>query len=269
MRGDDYSETTTDWSGRFMALYAMDEQQNHIVRAGFARSFRSPSVALREHNSSYLQPFGFSLFETDVPEGYEWNNEGTYSLEAGYAGQLSDNFSLNVDTYYQRMEDLAGARSSTNILGVTTSTLQNLCGANSWGAETSLTWQYKAVKLTGWYAYNGFETDEFAPKLRSTFPSQHKAGLSGRYILDNEWIFNANYAFQNGINAFGTVVKDPQTLHRLDLTLSRKFAKGTGEFMVGVSDVLNKTADAVYDSGNMTGLETPGRTFFTRLQFTF
>ncbi len=269
-RLDDYSETTTDWSGRFMALYAMDEQQNHIVRAGFARSFRAPSVGLREHNSSYLQPFGFSLFETDVPEGSELNNERTYSLEAGYAGKLSDNFSVNVDTYYQRMEDLAGVRSVTNpITNVTTSTVDNIDGASSWGAETSLTWQYKAVKLTGWYAYNGFKTDEFAAKTRSTFPSQHKAGLTGRYNLDKDWTLNANYAFQNSIRTYKTTTVDYRTSNRLDLTLSRKFAKSKGELMLGVMDVLNETSAVVTDSGNMTGLETPGRTFFARLQFTF
>jgi iron complex outermembrane receptor protein len=270
LRLDDYSETTTDWSGRFMALYAIDEQQNHIVRAGFARSFRSPSVGLREHSSSYLQaPFIGSMFITEVPDGYELNNEGTYSLEAGYTGQLSDNFSLNVDTYYQRMERLAGVRTSRNMFGVTTSTLGNICGANSWGAETSLTWQYKAVKLTGWYAYNGFETDEFAVITRSTFPSQHKAGLTGRYNLDNDWILNANYAFQNCIRTYKTTAVDCRTSNRLDLTLSRKFARNKGELMFGVMDVLNETSAAVFDSGNMTGLETPGRTFFTRLQIHF
>jgi outer membrane receptor for ferrienterochelin and colicin len=269
LRLDDYSETTTDWSGRFMALYAMDEQQNHIVRAGFARSFRAPSVGIRRASSNYLQaPFIGSIFRTESPDGYELDNEGTYSLEAGYTGQLSDNFSINVDTYYQRMEDLAGARIS-RVGPVTNSKIDNINGASSWGAEPSLTWQYKAVKITGWYAYNGFKTDEFAQLTRSTFPSQHKAGLTGRYNLDNDWIFNANYAFQNSIHTYKTTAVDYHTSNRLDLTLSRKFAKGKGELMFGVMDVLNETSAAVFDSGNMASLETPGRTFFTRLQLHF
>jgi iron complex outermembrane receptor protein len=273
LRLDHYSATTTDWSARMTALYALDEQQNHVVRASFSRAFRSPSVGVRRGSSNYLSltPWGMpgqSMFVTVPPADKQLNNEGTYSFEAGYVGRMTDNLSVNVDAYYQRMERLIGVRAVT-AGAVTTSTFGNINGATSWGAETSLTWQYKIVKISGWYAYNGFKTDEFAQMTRSSEPSQHKAGLSSRWHLDQDWTFNTNYVFQNGINAFGTVVKDPQTLHRLDLTLSRKFAKGKGEFMVGVSDVLNKTADPVYDAGNFTAIETPGRTFFARMQVTF
>jgi outer membrane cobalamin receptor len=271
VRLDHYSATTTDWSGRFMALYALDEQQNHIVRTGFARGFRSPSVVARRSYSEYLQmlPFPGSLFVTQPPTGNTLDNEGTYSLEAGYTGRLSENFTVNVDTYYQRMERLIGVRNSTDGFGVTTSTIDNVNGANSWGAETSLSWQYKTVKLTGWYAYNGFAADEFGQITRALFPSQHKAGLTGRYSLDKDWVLNANYAFQNSIPTYETTVIDLHTVNRLDLTISRKVAQGKGELMFGVMDVLNDTVDPAYDSGTLTALETPGRTFFGRLQINF
>ena len=64
-------------------------------------------------------------------------------------------------------------------------------------------------------------------------------------------------------------MKDPQSFHRLDLTLSRKFAKGMGELMIGVFDVLNETDGPVYESGFLTAMETPGRTFFVRAQYQF
>jgi len=39
--------------------------------------------------------------------------------------------------------------------------------------------------------------------------------------------------------------------------------------MIGISDVLNQTQDPVYDASYFTSYETPGRTFFARLQYRF
>jgi outer membrane receptor protein involved in Fe transport len=268
LRLDNYSATTTDWSSRFTALYALDEQQNHVVRASFARAFRSPDVATRRGSASYLSAGPFDLFVTRPHAGNTLDNEGTYSFEAGYTGRLTENLSLNVDTYYQRMERLIGVRAVT-VGPVTISTFDNVAGANSWGGETSLTWQHKMGKISAWYAYNALVTDEFAQITRSISPSQHKAGLNGRWYLDKDWTFNTNYVFQNAIKMYKAVVEDPHSFNRLDLTLSRKFAEGKGELMVGVSDVLNETTDPVTDTGYLTALETPGRTFFARLQLRF
>lgn len=273
IRLDYYSETTTDWSARLTALYALDEQQNHILRAGFARAFRSPCLAARRMSASYLSaaPWGLPstyMFLTQPPVNGT-DDEGTYSLEAGYTGRLTENLSLNIDTYYQRMERLIGVRNVTDMFGVTTSTIANVAGADSWGAETSLTWRHKAGQITGWYAYNGFATDEFEQVMRALQPAAHKAGLNGRWYLDKDWTFNTNYVFQNSISTYKASLKDPHSFHRLDLTLSRKFARGAGELMIGVSDVLNETDAPVYESGFLTAMETPGRTFFARLQLKF
>ncbi len=263
-RLDHYSATTTDWSARLMALYALDEKQDHVLRVGFARAFRSPNVGLRRTSFSYL-----SGFFTSPATNTDMDNEGTYSLEAGYAGRLAENLSLNIDTYYQRMERLIGYTMA--LVGpASQTTFKNIDGANSYGAETSLTWRHKAGQITGWYAYNGFATDELGQITRSFQPAAHKAGLGGRWILDKDWTFNTNYVFQNSISStYEANLKNPKSFNRLDLTLSRKFAKGTGELMFGVSDVLNETGDPVYDSGFLTALETPGRTFFVRAQYQF
>ena len=68
---------------------------------------------------------------------------------------------------------------------------------------------------------------------------------------------------------YKAVAEDPHSFNRLDLTLSRKFAKGNGELMIGVADILNKTTDPFFDTGYLTANETPGRTFFARLQIKF
>jgi outer membrane receptor protein involved in Fe transport len=269
MRLDNYSETITDWSTRLTALYALDEQQNHILRAGFARSFRSPNLGVQSGTANYLQAPGIgSLFIGKTsPDGLD--NEGIYSFEAGYTGLLNKNLSLDIDGYYQRMDRLIGVRTVADMLGVHTETFGNIDGANAYGMETSLTWQHKMGTVRAWYAYNALVTDEFGQVTRSISPSQQKAGLNGRWYVDKDWTFNTNYAFRSAVKAFGTAAGDLKCSDRLDLTLSRKFAKGKGEFMVGVMDVLNKNTEPVYDSVNITALETPGRTFFARLQIKF
>jgi iron complex outermembrane receptor protein len=265
IRLDYYNETTTDWSGRFTALYALDKEKNHVVRASFARAFRAPNVAIRRGSSSYLS----GLFVIQPAPGKTLDNESTYSLEGGYTGKLTENLSIDVDAYYQRMESLIDVRSVTNIFGITTSTIGNICGANAYGVETALSWQNKTAKVTGWYAYNGLSTDEFGILARSISPSQHKAGITGRLNLDKNWVLNTNYAFQNCIHMFGNLMRDPHSFNRLDLTLSRKIAQGKGELMVGVSDVLNETTHPTYGTGCLTALETPGRTVFARVQLKF
>jgi outer membrane receptor for ferrienterochelin and colicin len=270
VRLDNYSETKTDWSARMTALYALDDKNDHTLRASFARSFRSPSVATRTASSSYLQvPYLGGLFIAEPPADKTLKNEGTYSLEAGYTGRLAESLTLDIDAYYQRMEDLIGVRNSTNMFGVTTSRLQNVNGADSWGGETSLTWRCQAGKISGWYAYNVMKTDESNQLLRALPPSTQKTGLTARWYLDKDWTFNTNYVFQNGIQVRNNSVLDLHNSNQLDLTLSRKIADGKGELMVGVADVLNKTVHAVTDTGSFTGLETPGRTVFARLQLTF
>jgi outer membrane receptor for ferrienterochelin and colicins len=264
MRLDHFSETTTDWSTRLTALYSLDEQQNHILRASFARAFRSPNLMLRNLSYNSLGP-GVTIRPTpDV------RNEGTYALEAGYSGKLSDNLQLNADAYYQRFERLIGPETTFNP-PLIESTFKNIDGANAYGGECSLTWQHKMGMITAWYAYNALVTDQFGQSTRSLPPSEHKTGLSSRWYVDKDWTFNANYVFQNKIQQFDvmTILKDTPSSHRLDLTLSRKFAKGNGELMMGVADVLNKTNDPVFDSGYLTAHETPGRTFFARVQFSF
>ena len=264
-RLDNYSETTTDWSTRLTALYALDDKQDHILRASFARSFRAPSLLLR---NLYLN--GSSGMGISPPEHI--HNEGTYSLEAGYNGKLSDNLQLNVDSYYQRFEGLIGLDVSSGGPGgggPGDISFENIDGANGYGGECSLAYHNTQGKVTAWYAYNGLATDDYGQNTRSFPPAAHKAGLTVRVFLDADWTLNSNYAFQNGIEYSPSIMRSLHTSNRWDLTLSRKFAKSKGEFMVGVSDVLNKTTDPVCDAGYFTAIETPGRMFFARLQITF
>jgi outer membrane receptor protein involved in Fe transport len=102
-------------------------------------------------------------------------------------------------------------------------------------------------------------------------PAQQKMGVTGRLFLPDGWTFNTNYRYTGSTLAsdLDTTLADVEPSSRLDLTISKKFAKGNGEFMIGISDVLNKTNGPNFASGHLTAHETPGRTFFTRVQWQF
>jgi outer membrane cobalamin receptor len=262
-RVDYFSETSTDWSTRLTALYAMDEQQNHILRASFARAFRSPCLILRD---LYFTSFGNVTVFTPATDVH---NEGTYTLEAGYSGRLSDYLQLNVDGYYQRFERLFGLVLTPDPPPppLLYATFTNIDGANAYGGELSLTYCNSKGRLKAWYAYNGLDTDQKDQSTRSFPPAAHKAGLTGRVFLSADWTLNANYAYQNGVEYAPGLLSGLHTYNRLDLTVSRKFNKDKGEFVIGVADVLNETTDTVIEQGHFSGHETPGRMFFARAQF--
>ena len=253
-RLDHFSETTTDYSARVAALYALDKQKNHILRTGFARSFRAPNLMLR-----YLYAARVGMVPPD-----KITNEGSYSLEAGYIGNLSKSLQANVDVYYQRYERLIGSSRT-----MPTASFINLDGATAYGAECSLCWQHKTGKITGWYSYNELETDKYSQGFRAYGPSKHKVGLRSLWHLNKDWVFNTDFSSQSEIEGTGSMVDGLHNVNRLDLSLSHVFAKEKGEIMVGVTDVFNNTSDPVFDEGYFTAHETPGRTFFMRMQFKF
>jgi outer membrane receptor for ferrienterochelin and colicin len=268
-RVDYYSKTSTDWSMRVTALYALDEQEDHVLRAGVSRSFRAAGVMVRDTSLSAVPFMGMSLINLTPPPD-DLDNESTYALEAGYTGNFGDHLTFQANGYYQRMEHLLG--SVIQEVGPVSNTyFANLQGANTYGAECELTYKVRNLQLTGWYAYNEFITDQNDQAIRAYFPARHKVGLRGHYTVDEHWSLNANYIYNDSIhtNASDNPAKGLPVFHRLDLTLARRFADQRGELMVGVTDVLNKTRESVYDVTDLTSYETPGRMFFARLQYRF
>jgi iron complex outermembrane receptor protein len=276
-RIDHFSKTQTDWSARAAALYALDEDKNHILRFAYGRSFRAGSTSLREFNLTGLG----GLFNVHGI-GSELKNENIYSLEAGYTGKFSENLTFSLNTFYQRMERLIGAVNRVDVIWfvpITTSTFVNTGGANMYGVEAELETKInKNSSLSAWYSYNYLDLDHYAQVIRSFNPARHKTGLTYRWFIDKNWVFNLNYSntiISDAIEIFSTgdtqlsPFNKKQTINRLDLTISRKICKGNGELMIGVADVLNKTIPAASDFNNFTGFETPGRMFFGRLQIHF
>ncbi|MCE5186031.1 MAG: TonB-dependent receptor [Planctomycetaceae bacterium] len=264
-RIDRFNKTQTDWSLRSALLYALDSQDEHILRLAFARAYRSAAAIVRESSISSLG----GMFQSS-PSPDEFGNEHTYSIEAGYSGKIGDNCMLRVDGYYQRMDDFLGVE--TQMFGpVSISTFDNYGGADSHGVETELTYEMHPAKISAWYSYNELNTDDPAEVVRAFFPARHKAGIRLLYDFDQFWTGAVNFVYNDVIhlNEAGSPFKEASVFNRLDMTLSRSFAKGSGEWMLGVSDVLNQTEDPVFDINTFARHETPGRTFFTRLQWRF
>jgi iron complex outermembrane receptor protein len=264
-RLDRFNKTQTDWSIRSALLYSLDQQDKHILRLGFARAYRSAATMVRETTMTSL----FGLFQTSPNPG-DFGNEHTYSLEAGYSGKLGDNCMLRIDGYYQRMENFLGASAET-VGPVTFGRFDNFGGADSHGVEGEISYNLKPATISAGYTYNELNTDDSSEIVRAYFPARHKAGLRLLYRFNNVWTGAVNSVYNDTIhtNKADSPFDEAKMFTRLDLTLSRSFAKGKGEWMIGVSDVLDQTQDPVWDITTFTRHETSGRTFFTRLQCKF
>ncbi len=265
LRGDWYSQTQTDWSGRLAGLYALDQDKEHIFRISTAKAFRTPLISLRELEVHHF-PAGGGLYVVNVNPTEDLKNEQTWSVEAGYSGRVVPGLTLFANTYYQRFEHLIGYVVTTDTFGLFQEAPVNLDGADSWGAEIELALEGKAGKLSGWYAYNDFSYSE---SLRSLQPARHKTGVSARWFINDNWTLNGNYKFTDTTQDNPFYQYTYAAFHRLDLTISRKVANGHGELMFGVSDLLNETNDPLFETPNYAAHETPGRTFFARLQLNF
>lgn len=274
LRFDYYSRTQADWSGRIAALYGLDDDKQHMLRFSAAKAFRQPMVALQELTFSRVQVMP-GVFATSFLEAKRLDNEQVYSFEAGYTGRLTESLTLRADAYYQVFDELVGAQTvSTTLIGgvipATVFRIDNIDGARAWGTELELAWRKENWSASAWYAYNGFQEDRDGQQLRAYPPAPHKVGLTARARLPLDATVNANYRYTS------RTPRDPslpeQTArpsHRLDLTLSKVVADGRGEIMLGVTDLLDNTDGAVMGIGALTEHETPGRTFFGRVQFTF
>ncbi len=270
-RLDRYSYSGGDWSGRVALLHALDDAKNHVLRVSAARSFRAPGTPLRELRMQALyNPYlGTTMFNL-VANPKDLINETIYSLEAGYVGHWTEHLMVRVDGYYQRLEHILGSISQTDN-GVTNSTLANLDGANACGGEGELDWSQGPCRFSAWYAYNGLVTDQSDMSIRAYYPARHKAGLRCHLNLPRQWYLQTNYTYNDAIhvNASSSPSGDTGVNQRLDMTLSRSFFDHKLDCMIGVADVLNKTTAPVYDVSYFTSYETPGRSFFARLKYSF
>lgn len=269
-RVDYYTETGFDWSGRISTLLTVDPERAGVLRFSAAKAFRAPARGFTDGRFQTVPlppPAPAGTFLTTLVPADDLDNEETWSLEAGYATSLGEGLQWRADAYYQRYDDLIGSATVASSPPVTVVQLQNIDGAEAWGFETSLALTREAFRLTAWYAYNDASQDRSGQDVRAFFPSEHKAGVTARVEISESLALAANYRYSDATSdrAFGR--KTPVT-HRLDLTLATP-VRGRGELMFGVTDVFDQTEFAAASIGTFVPHDTPGLTFFARLQLQF
>lgn len=267
--GEWYSETDTDWAARLSASYTLDPEGRHTLRAGAAKSYRTPLAALREVSTERL---GGAV---RVFPGSDLRNEQIWSIEGGYSARLTEAATFRLDTYYQDYSEVIGFRSPVSGQYIP----DNLGSAEAYGWESELALRGDFYRISLWYAYNYFAPQDRSEavdpdgEVRAYLPARHKAGATMRFYLPDDWTVNLNYkhsTFTDGTH--GPWGGDVPGFDRLDLTLARPFTLGqaNGELMLGISDLFNDTEQTVSDQGSVAYQhETPGRTFFARLALRF
>ncbi len=269
LRGDWYSGTEADWSGRLTALRSLDPAEARVLRFSTAKAFRAPLAQLRKASSTRV-PLGGDVYLVNLTAQPDLNSEQLYCLEGGYTAKLSKALSLQIDTFYQQFEDLIGYRQTPNPFGQLIITPDNIGGAEAWGGDFELTLDTSWGRFSGWYSYNEFETDQPGQSILTFMPPRHKVGLRFRRTFASGYRVNLNYAYADTTLGSPVVgLSNEDVYHRLDLTVSKSFNRNRGEFMIGVADLLNDTLDPVRESITYTGHEVPGRTFFVSMRLDF
>jgi iron complex outermembrane receptor protein len=269
-RTDWYSEGDVDWSGRISTLYGLDSNMDHILRFSGAKSFRQPVGFIRD-------ALYFSGPEADGYEQYfsvdsNIDSEQAWSLEAGYFWNIQEQVTLKTDLYYMWYENLIGAISE---IGETASgysevvtQVTNTGDAEGFGCEIELNYESGPVLCAVWYAFNDFETEHEYQSIRAFLPAQSKVGFTVRWLIDENWVVNGQYAYSSSMRE-DISDKQVSSSNHMDLTLSRKIVSQNGEVMVGVRDLFTSEYEPLVGLDQTIGAKIPGRTFFARLQYTF
>lgn len=266
-RGDHYDGTGSDWSGRLALLY--DLSHHHIVRLAAARAYRTPLPGLRD--SSLSRPSGLNVLPSDEVE-----NEHIWSLEAGYAAELTNELRLQIDGFHQQYEDLIGYQVTPAVPAGFDVRRVNFSGADGHGGEVqciwspSLAWDDRRAQVKAWYGYHHLALDDEVENFRAWTPAKHKAGAGLRLPLPYALSFTVNYAYNDG-----SIDRDQGgeyavgIHHQLDVTLAWALPGGYGELMIGGWDVLHTADEEVDGTGTYLPHETPGRTLFMRATLEF
>ncbi len=268
LRGDWYSATGGDWSGRLTGLYAVDDAKHHILRLGAAKAFRAPPVGFRRLQGQRVPfpapaPAGMALFNLVPSEDLQ--NEEVYALEAGYNAQLADGLMFRLDSFYHHYEDLIGGLSRSGSDFRQYMYLDNLGAADGIGGEAELSYTLKRLRLSVWYSYEHFTTEHDDQDTRSFYPTEHQAGASARWSPGDGWTLNANYKYTG--NAYSSVPESSAgSSNTLDLSVAKSLFNNRAEIMLGIDDVFDQTGSPVPQDGQVTSHESPGRIVFIRLQ---
>jgi outer membrane receptor protein involved in Fe transport len=279
-RGERYTGTGNDWGGRASLSWDIAGDGTQVVHLAAARAYRAPYLALRlgdsDRNFMFIPGLGMVplvQLRTD-PDGLR--NESVLSAEAGWAARPVPALLLRADAYAMRYHDLLGAAVSTSAgpVPVNSVTLRNDGDARAWGVELEGSWTGRIASISGWYTWQRLRTDRADQSIRASPPATHKAGLrvhaepGAGFGCDIGW----RYASQTDQDTpIGTTLNEPVSayaVHRIDLSVARRFNGDNGEASVGCDDILDQTPQA-RSIGGFHPHRVPGRTLWARLDWRF
>ncbi|RMD60709.1 MAG: TonB-dependent receptor [Planctomycetota bacterium] len=253
----------------------MDEGHAHVLRFSAAKAFRAPQSGLQRIATNRVElpspPTPPGTFAAQLLPSGGLDNEEIWSLETGYTGRLTEDLTFRADAYYQRYQDLTGAALFPDPLqlGRTIAQLQQLGDANAVGAELELRYTTDRLEASLWWAVNEFDFREDAMQNARAFePAKHKVGASLRADVLSWLTLTANYRY-TGVTPASLFTPAIPAHNRLDLVATMQLGS-VSELQIGVRDVFDDTDLAVDTVGSgVQPFETPGRTFFVRLQTSF
>jgi outer membrane cobalamin receptor len=189
----------------------------------------------------------------------EIHNDRMWSFEAGHSIRLHERLQLNADAYVQVYEDLVGATTLSATPPIRKQ-IDNVGQADAGGIEIEARYSAKEWWASAWYAYNEFHLRDSTANARAAEPSRHKLGLMARYQPDPGFALQAAFKYAGRLrDTRGSRLGE---IYRLDLTATQRIGE-FGELQLGVWDLFDEMGEKVMESASN---ETPGRSFFVRLQ---
>ncbi len=240
-----YSELThDDWAALTALVWRV--KPKHYLRFAMSRSFRRP---LMRERFSYIQRENGRFTELG---NENLDNESLEAYEIGYRGKFADNVELNVETFWNRHQDLITKRRLTNaelqalpgFSGASGTPLywENALGTlETYGLETSLDWRpydWWLIKASHTYTHQTGENrvnDEDRGSINVWTPPKHKFSLINRFYIDDKTMLHTRIYRSDPI--FTANSDKVPAYWKVDFRLSRKIFDDRGEIAFGIANV--------------------------------
>lgn len=266
-----YNELTNfDWAGRMALVYEFAPK--HFLRGSISRSFRRPTM--------------WQEFRTGPNDsGNQMNGEGNNSLinesllsyEIGYRGQLKDNFSVNVEAYLSKdnnMMALVKGIHETSPWEYWYDKWYNVYDITTYGIESSFEWQVNdAWLMKGFYVYR-HQTDQDKLTYWETGETgiilgpKHRIGLTNRFKLDETTTLNTQLYWTDTATPYYEYIEG-EPFCRFDVRLAKTFWNDRAEIAVGATNLFDQSHyEGGYDWGTSSYVEVP-RQFYIQFFCTF
>ncbi len=257
LREDYFSYTdTSDWSGRFSAIMNLAEEGRKKLKFSIGRTYRHSTYGWRD--------ISFSTVSTN----HNVENEHVKSLQLGYSFDCLENVRLEFDGYYHRYKDTVGASmvGFDPLLGPLIQ-VDNNSDVDVLGVQGKIKFNNEKYDIELWSSYEDTEVRAVPTDVMSILPPDFKIGINTRYYISDTWTLNTNYKYTDDIFSAGEVIVDDTS--DLTIALSKEFADGNGEIMVGVKNLFDEDFNYNFLEDPDEVDESIGRTFFGRVQVKF